>query len=725
MKHNTHELKTFSDRLTNLLKAQESAQGFERVFTQEAKALLNQPNDIQPLHVKSGDRDVLKPCAVGNIGIWEPQINNGRISFERTRNKHLWVKWADIERIEPKSNKPRVVLLGESVARAHLIDPYFNCATALQTILQSAAGTQDIEIVDVARSALLLNDLRELLAPTLALKPDAYVIFAGNNWGGNIDSLLNPTKIATLLRDGETWGPVKNYLEETIREQTRTFLEYLGRFSVESGVPVILVIPEFNLLDWRMECSWVNPLMPADSIRLWLYNRALAEKALVDGNLHLAAALAEEIIQIDEGTNPVGFEILTRCKISQGKVAEARRLKEKAIDNVFNLSFAVTPRCNSVAQDVLRHECALHGLFVVDMPRRFEEYIPNSLPGRRFFYDMCHMTVEGIRLAMASVAEELLPALGKRKSFWTDLNQTDFEVERRGLAHAHFAAAHINAVWGQDYEIIRHHCIEAVRFNSDIADLMRLFINAHVRQSNIRYIKKMERFLGRKGVHCYRFVNKPIGNCIGLYAPARILANEGLYLPLIHALTDTLSESNPEIRDAVDTLLKREHGICSGEIDLLRRPYIDMTYCHQERDWQRRGFNFKSYRAETSFRVICPILKLVKLRLVCRVPNALNEEGDVNLLVNGKIVHRMSVGEDWDTSNVVIPADHLREGVNSIIIRWPEPRLSKQELVERVTKELEEANMWENFMGIFTVYGEINDFRACVEDLSTMAISTS
>jgi hypothetical protein len=716
MKYNANKLKAFSDHLTDLLRNEENIQGFERVLAQEIEALKGRTNDMRPLHIKPGDGGVLGPSTVSDIGIWEPKIENGQVSFVRTRNRHLWAKWADVECIQPKSDKLRVVLLGSSVARATHIDPYFNCATALQTILQSATGAQDIEVVDVARFALLLNGLRELLAPTLALKPDAYVIFTGNNWTYNSYSLLDPNKIATMLRDLRKWAPIKSYIEEVIREQTRAFVAHLGRFSVENGVPVIFVIPDFNLLDWRVTWWWQNPLITIDAIRQSLCSRALAEEALADGNLHLAAALAEEIIQIDEETSPVGFEILAKCSLKRGKIAEARRLKEKAIDNVFNLPFAQTPRCCFVVQEALRHECALHGVTLVDLPQRFEEYVPESLPGRRFFYDHCHMTVEGIRLAMASAAEKLLPLLGKHEYSWTDLNQLDFEVERRGLAQAHLAAARVNAGSGQDYEIIRYHCVEAIKHSSDVADLMWLFINAHVRQTNIKYIKEMECFLGRKGTHRYKFFNKPIANCVGLYAPARILTNEALHLPLIQALTDTLSEASSEVREAVDSLLKREHGVCSNGVDLLRHRYIDMTHRQQERDWQMKGFNFKSYGAESSFRLICRFLCPVKISLVCRVPDAHAVEGRVNLLVNGRVVHSFFVSANWETSNIVIPAGLLREGVNSIIIRWPEPNLSKEERVERVAKKLEEAGIWENFIEIFTVYGEISDFRAYVHE---------
>jgi hypothetical protein len=710
----TDDLKTLSSDLSAHLKSEENIQGVIRVVNQAKTFFSDRADVIQPRHFNSSSSESLRPPEVRTVGIWEPRVEKGQVSFVRVRNKHLWMGWADVERIEPKGNKSRVILIGESVAHSTFIAPYFNCATALQILLQSATGTQNVEVVDIARGGMSFHMLNKLLVSALALEPNAYVIFAGNNWQHSTSwrSKLNINKIVSLLRETEKWTPVRNYIEGVLREHIVDFVTYLGRFSSENRLPIIFVIPEFNLLDWQVEGSWRNPLVTSDIVRRSLYNKAQAEKALADGNLYLAAALTEEMIQMEEGSNPGGFEVLARHNLNQGNIAEARRLKEKAIDTGLTFTGIGIPRCFSVVQEVFRQESARHGVTLVDLPRRFEEYLPDTLPGRRFFFDNCHMTVEGIRLAMASTAEQLLPLLGQCERSWSEMNQFQFEVDHFGLAHAHFAAAHVNAQLGQDYEIIRYHCSEAIRQTHEITDLMRLFINTYVRQTNIKYFKELMNFLGEKGILCHSFFRRPNANHVDRYTPARILNEEELQPPLILALTDLLSEIDPEIKRWVDVTLQREHGVPSHDIDLLRRPYMDVIYGQLEYDWQRESVYFKSYRIESSFRLICESPCSIRVNLVCRVPGAANVTEPINLLVNGITSYNLIASADWVAADWVIPANLLHQGMNSLMIRWPEPSQSKRQRVEEVANRIERCVEWQDIKETAFVYGEVYEFRA-------------
>jgi hypothetical protein len=69
--------------------------------------------------------------------------------------------WARCERISSKSNRTRIVLLGESVARGHLYDPHYNCARALQQALSKSFG-DEVEVVDLARSGASYSQVLEI-----------------------------------------------------------------------------------------------------------------------------------------------------------------------------------------------------------------------------------------------------------------------------------------------------------------------------------------------------------------------------------------------------------------------------------------------------------------------------------------------------------------------------------------------------------------------------------
>src|SRR5215831_13454335 len=73
----------------------------------------------------------------GRVGIWEKKQEDGRSVFVRSREVMKdWNFWANLGRIEPKSAKRRVLLLGESVARGYLYDPVYTPAMVLEKIIE-------------------------------------------------------------------------------------------------------------------------------------------------------------------------------------------------------------------------------------------------------------------------------------------------------------------------------------------------------------------------------------------------------------------------------------------------------------------------------------------------------------------------------------------------------------------------------------------------------------
>jgi hypothetical protein len=716
MKYSTDDLKRFSVDLAGLLRSEETIQGFTRVLSQRSAILKDWLPPPQPT---ASDRTVAaapRSSDLRRIGVWEPEVKDGRVSFVRVENGRFDRIWADVERIPPKGAGPRVVFFGESVARSVFIESYFNCAFALERYLCSGSESKEVEVIDLAQAGQEIYELKEILASALALEPDAYVIFAGNNWHitrfRELVSAEDLSRIGAMLHETASWRPVRAYIETLYEKQVRGFVEYLGRLSAENRVPIIFIIPEFNLLDWRIESSWLNPLATSETRKQSLYLRALAEKELAAGNLHLVAALAEEIVEIEEGTNPFGFELLSKCHIGQGKIVEARRFKEKALDTESTSVHQINPGCYSITREVLRRECASHGITLVDLPRRFQEYLPDELPGRKFFFDYCHMNVEGIRLAMASVAEKLLPLLGCREQSWSDLIQLDFDVDRKGLAQSHVLAAYINTVYGQDYEIVRFHCAEAIRHAPEIADLMRLCIDVQVRKTNLKYVREIERLVRRNANGRYSFPNHAKTNYISLYPSSRTWLEEGLCLPFIRSMTDVLSETDSSIKSIVDDLLEEEYGVCSGEIDLLQPWFADLTLNHEERVWNAVRNHYRSHSPQSSFLLFCQSPCPVKISITCRVHDATVLADQVRLLVNGKVCHSVLAATRWVTSKWEIPAELLHEGINSIIVRWPEPKQSKKERVVEIANIFKEVTVWSNLFDIFPIYGEINEFRA-------------
>ena len=666
-------------------------------------------HQVMPL-MSVSERPLSKPSSHGNIGIWEPSNEDGAVAFLRPDNSDPWRMWADVDRIEPKGSKSRAVLIGESVARGFLLDPYFNCAIALETMLKATAG-DSIEIVDLARSGLAFNDLREVLLQSLALQPDVYVIFAGNNWHiPYTEILLDFGALTGILQKTDSWAPVSRHIGELVQQQVRSFIKWLGRFSAEQRIPIIFVIPESNLMDWEPNYDWQSPRATDDLIRRRSRLKKEAEEALAQGDIDRAASLATELlIEPDEELSPIGFEILAKCKLIRGELGQARRLKEKAWDVPLTLPVDRPPRCYSLIQEVLRHEGPLQGLTIVDLPKQFEERFPEILPNRRFFLDHCHLSVEGIRFAMACVAQKLLELLGKPAPPWPDLNSVRFELDRRGVAQAHVGAAFEHAIHGQKSEMIRYHLLEAIRQEPEIADLLHVMLDWHIRPYyHIKYVAQLEGLLSKEGVYCLKFPMQTL-----VFHPG----NKGLYPDLVECLTDILSEAQPAIRTAVDLLLKQELGVTPDGRDLLNRSNLDLKSAQLEQGGLMGGgeivrLYFKSFGVESRFRLICATPCDVSISLTCRVPSPDAAKKPVSLVINDAVAQTFLVAPTWQTCNAVIPSHLLREGINSIVIQWPELNQPKQERVKELAKTLESVGIWGNYKDIYSVYGEVHEFKA-------------
>src|SRR5579864_2224495 len=114
------------------------------------------------------------------VGIWVRQSEDGHF-VRSTEMVDEWLLWANLQQIEKKGRKLRVILIGESVARGYLYEPEFTPALALRMVLEARMGKDQVEVIDLARVNLGLSVI-DLALSALALEPDAAIIFSGNNW---------------------------------------------------------------------------------------------------------------------------------------------------------------------------------------------------------------------------------------------------------------------------------------------------------------------------------------------------------------------------------------------------------------------------------------------------------------------------------------------------------------------------------------------------------------
>ncbi|HEX2269947.1 MAG TPA: hypothetical protein VHH35_10445 [Pyrinomonadaceae bacterium] len=630
------------------------------------------------------------------VGTWEATDEAKGRSFVRVATELPWHLWANVQKIPPKGPRRRVVLVGESVARGHLYDPQFTPAMALQQMMNAACGPDKIEVVDLARTDLVHKELQELITQALHLEPDALVIFAGNNWlpfaKTSDERFLD---MASAFRDTGSWRGVKESCESLLIADTRQTLCLLHKIVRERGIPVVFVLPEFNLADWITECDY-PPMLSSEQTEAWLRARCEAEQLLKGDAWEKAECLGTRLMQLDERTTAAGPNVLAEVSQKRGDHQSARMFLEMARDASVCWPFRQAPRCLSVTQQTIREEAAAHGIHLVDLPREFTRHLGGEVTDRRLFLDYCHLTLEGIRIAMALTAGTLLPLLKYPMRSCKELVGVDMKVGPYVSAGAHFLAAVYNADWGQRIDVVRHHLRTALEFDRSIARMMQLFLDFHIRRVPSSLCRSFEQLCELPNITAI----------IAFYNDS--LRQKFLNTNLVTAVVDALEEIGIPARSDTDRLIVREHGVRNSAVNLVHPLYSTRSFARFLVDFRPQFY--KASARKTSFPLVCDKPEPLNFSVTLKVPNV-SANQTISLRLNGSLVAEIAATGNWATATCCAPAELVRPGLNQVEIDWPMPAWSHEKQRERVAECLEAGDLVE----VTPMFGLIHSFRVSTE----------
>jgi hypothetical protein len=639
------------------------------------------------------------------VGIWERRREDGQTYFIRRQDavrEYVW--WSSLGRIGPKGKKTRVVLIGESVARGYLYDPAFTPSLALEMMLESELGKGAVEVLDLARTNLAF-EARELAISALALEPDALVVFSGNNWG--ISSLQLPSDIPyidTALRGSGVPG-LKRFVEMRLGQRVSEVVSDVAAAYKARNVPVFWIVPEFNLADWR------DPVNNAPHLREganaeWMLKRVQAEEALKTGNDQAASRLAQEMIALDECTVAMGLYILADCEWRRGRLEETRRYLELAKDaSVWELPL-FAPRPHSTTQRTLREEARRQGNEVIDLPLLFADHLKGEIPDRRLFLDYCHMTSLGIQISMAATAARILHRLkgvgasSSRLASACELPSTTVEAEASFLAAIH------NAHWWQPFGIVHYHCLRAVQAGSHhLAQIMQSYVDLQLRRTPMLMCRSAEHIAGMAS------------QIIGSYL--LVLNNQQLDRVLLDAIIASLKTVGIDHSEYRAQLERQEHSVLHHPTNLLEHYYCSSGMQEKEilwvlprneaKTWGRGTDYYKAYWRESKFVFVGEANGRLQLRLTSRLPD-ITTDNTISLFLNGNHIGDANLDRQWNTFDIITEDGAMREGLNEIVIRWPEPLFAGLRRLENAA-----ADLIQGFVpDFFQVFGEIHSLIATV-----------
>jgi tetratricopeptide (TPR) repeat protein len=699
MQRPPEELKQICDRVACLLSSPGQANGFRWLEALSAGV----PQEPWPVW------DWKPPDQIGRVAIWSRTGPESKASFRRIPGKDPEKLWSRVECIEPKRDKRRIVLIGESAAQGFLCAPHYSPALALEQMLRSEYD--DVEIIDLTRLGLDLWELLDLMHSCRALDPDAVVIFAGNNWNP-LWSVKYGWNGSTLRRLGATLQTagiegVKAELLKKLDRMLGAFRQQVKLLSEDHAVPVVFVLPEFNLADWR-EAVPVSPLLPSARLHRWLDQRCEAENALQTGMLDRAILAANDMLDQDRGTHPAAYYLLADALRQEGRTEDAREALERARDANFGISYYEPSRCYGPIQQAVRTLALDSGFFLVDCGRCFDAFLGNAIPDRRVFLDMCHLSADGIRLVMAHVAAQLSRILGTDRPSAERFYDTGPPLSPQALSEICISAALYNAVRDQPRELIQYWLCRALQSHKPSAALMRSLLDQMIRRDPLPFSVPLLSAIDshydggarNSGDTSVGPIFDHLLHCINIREPRR------LDLSLIGAISDVLSSQDPSLPAQVCTRLVTEHAVGTQPLSLLESLYSEVPQV-TGRSWAARCLTaYESYQVESSFVLVWDGSSGMEAVMTYRVPgSSWAGPSAVAVAVNGALQASFEPDNRWQTVRFSLDASTLRVGPNRLTVSWPWPVDAVDEYRETLLETLATGKMIEN--RIMIPHGEI------------------
>ncbi len=647
------------------------------------------------------------PCPPEPISIWQPQEIDGEAVFVRPDPLPLGDHHAATKVLRPKKSELplRVAFFGESVAAGYLYAPHLTPAQVLETQLRAAGGAENFEVVDLARTNETLASLAETVRTSLQINPDVLVLFAGNNWNLLETPEVSPyapsvtarQRYGQKLREEGIAGPI-GLATERLRQAAAAAFGAIAEIAWAVHIPVVVVIPEINQIDWetRQPPVWLS----GDGTARWHALYAQAAKRLDQNDFAGALDPIHALQGLDGGDCASTWRLLARAHLGSGDLEAARQACLAEIDaaRYATLAFLSAPQATTAARELLREQARRHGFLSVDLRDVFSEHTGSDLPDRRLFLDYCHLTLEGIEVAMAAVAARVLSLSGMldEEVDWRRLlspSPISPEAEATARFGAAIHTAHRLLATGSKRPILEHWCEAALDASPGIAGTMLDLVA--VRCAPLPAVLTAAQ--GRN-----------------LASPYRLTLQHGwrwdhLDADLIGAIRAVLERRGHPAGERIDGLLLEHLAIREEGTELLDAIYLwePLERFYPEvmdfEDLARRA-TFRSPWPESAFCLICDGERDVEIEMTVR----LSAPGPVRIAVDDRDLGAVDAGERWTRTVLRIDRHNLRRGLNRLTLRWPPPSTDGATALAAAADRLE--------LGIAAdlhpVFGEVFSLRA-------------
>jgi tetratricopeptide (TPR) repeat protein len=341
----------------------------------------------------------------------------------------------------------RIVIFGESAANGDP-DPGYSFGRHLEVLLENRYPGTRFEVICTAITAINSHVIRSIANDTKSIEADLWIVYMGNNemigpygagtvFGAKVMPLpiiranigLKSTRLGQLAkqfkeglqansRDTQTWGGINMFTDNPLHKDDPRRLMVYKHFqrnlhdivaSAESaGVPVLLSTVASNLRDCAPFISLNRSDLSTTERQKWqeLYDQGIqaeAGKSYADAIRAYAGAAA-----IDPTHAELQFR-LGRVYGLSGYIEKATAAMTRARDYD-----ALVVRADSKINEIIRAEATNWPdtrVRLVDTVALLAADSPAGIPGREWFYEHVHFTLQGNYQVARIMAETIRPSL--------------------------------------------------------------------------------------------------------------------------------------------------------------------------------------------------------------------------------------------------------------------------------------------------------------------------
>ena len=594
-----------------------------------------------------------------SIGIWKEKNIDGNIYYVRdVGDSENSYSWSELEKIPPKSNLRRIIFLGESVARGYLLCPTITPAGILKDILKE--NEEEFEILDMTRSSMGMEELRDLCKAVIQLQPDCIILFAGNNWRNSIwpfGSAESERLCQECLESKEFIERIENFHKEKLESVVKDFFEPIsGTFS---QTRCIFVIPESNIVDWIPTENERIPIWINGNDDKWykLLKECETESDAMKNidNIKMLISLAP--------LSPVGYFLMGRALQKLSRAEEAKKYFVEARNKGIYLSLFSVPYCYSYEADLIKKYCKKYDIEILDLRESFADYLQGELPGNNLFLDYCHLNVNGIKIAMEAVTKKIFKLFSIPK---TNLKKItiDQKQQNKAMGAGHFLAAlHCAHICKQQEEIIEYHCKEALKYWPKIKETMYSFLN--LASKKVPWVVNKE---SRNLIKSELLKSYPL-----LYQPKNSYLMEE---KIVKAIVKALKDYGEDIEYQIKKEMVSNFSFKTNKLNLLETYYRDNAYQMSDASIgyftsNKRAFISSIEPTSVFYLVVSDNTRDIKVNFTSRLPYDYSEELSGTIGINGNKIDVFMITGKWKNYTFNIDAKFLHVGINIVEINWP------------------------------------------------------